>query len=124
MLGLAVPALALVAGACGQDGGATEGLSPAAERGYELARTQGCTSCHGASGGGGIGPAWTGALGSTVTLTDGTQVVVDEAYLTRAIKDPNAEVVDGFSVSMPENHLTDDEIADLVAYIVSLRDAG
>jgi len=124
VLGLAVPALALVAGACGQDGGSTKGLSPAAARGYELARTQGCTSCHGASGGGGIGPAWTGALGSTVTLTDGTQVVVDEAYLTRAIKDPNAEVVDGFSVSMPENHLTDDEIADLVAYIVSLRDAG
>ena len=61
-----------------------------------------------------------GVLGSTVTMTDGTQVVVDEAYLTRSIKDPQAQVVTGYSVAMPAQQLTDQEVADLVAYITSL----
>jgi cytochrome c oxidase subunit 2 len=124
---LLVPALAVIAvvvGACGGDEPSGEGLSPAAGRGQQLARSQGCASCHGAAGQGGVGPAWTGTLGSTVTLTDGSQVVVDEAYLTRAITDPSAQVVEGFSVAMPENRLSDEQVADLVAYIVSLRDAG
>ena len=125
MLGLAgLVALAVVVGACGGDAASTEGLSDAAEHGQQLARTQGCTACHGAAGEGGVGPAWTGVLGSTVTLNDGTEVVVDEAYLTRAIADPDAEVVAGFSVAMPESSLDDADVADLVAYIVALKDRG
>ena len=51
-------------------------------------------------------------------------MVVDEAYLTRAIADPQAEVRTGFDVTMPTNHLTDEEIAAVVAYIVGLNAEG
>ncbi len=125
--------------ACGDDDGgaggggqtSTAGSSAAGgggdaaiQRGQELSRTKGCSACHGANGEGGLGPAWVGALGSTVTLTDGTQVVVDAAYLTKSIEDPQAQVVSGFSVAMPEQQLTPAEVADLVAYITSLTPAS
>jgi cytochrome c553 len=121
-VGLCLPVVAAVAAACGNGGaGASSDLSPAAK---QLAKTSGCTACHGAKGEGGIGPAWTGALGSTVTLTDGSTATVDEAYLTRSIKDPAAQVVAGFSVSMPKNNLSDQDVADLVAYISALKSGG
>jgi cytochrome c oxidase subunit II len=121
-LGLGLPVLVAAAAACADDGagGNRSGPPDAAKAGLELARTKGCSACHGASGEGGLGPAWVGVLGSTVTLTDGTQVVVDEAYLTRSIKDPQAQVVTGYAVAMPVQQLTDQEVADLVAYITSL----
>lgn len=124
-VGLCLPVVAALGAACG-DGGAdaTGNLSPAAEHGRQLARTSGCTACHGADGQGGVGPAWTGALGSTVTLTDGSTVTVDEAYLTRSITDPEAQVVDGYSVTMPKNELGDQDVADLVAYISALKAGG
>ena len=59
-------------------------------------------------------------MGTEVTLTDGSTVTVDEAYLTRSITEPDAQVVEGFSVKMPKTALTDAEVADLVAYIASL----
>ncbi len=135
-LGLGLPVLLAAAVACGDDDGGSQpstvassagggGADPAAiQRGQELSRTKGCSACHGANGEGGLGPAWVGALGSTVTLTDGTQLVVDEAYLTRSIEDPEAQIVSGFSVAMPPQELTPAEVADLVAYITSLTPSG
>src|SRR4051794_103831 len=99
-IGLCLPVLAALVAACGGGAGsAGASLSPAAKHGQELAASSGCTACHGAHGQGGIGPSWVGALGSTVKLTDGTSVTVDDAYLTRSIKDPQAQVVAGYSVS-------------------------
>jgi cytochrome c553 len=123
-LGLGLPVLLGAAAACGGDGSGSSGLSAAAKHGQQLAKSSGCAACHGVNGKGGIGPSWVGLLGSTVTLTDGSKVVADEAYLTRAIKDPQAQVVDGFAVSMPANDLKDRDIADLVAYISSLGPSG
>jgi cytochrome c oxidase subunit 2 len=68
-----------------------------------------------------VGPGWAGSFGTEIELEDGTTAVVDEAYLTRAIADPQAEVHAGFDITMPENRLTDDEITTIVDYIVSLN---
>ena len=111
----------------GDDGrGATPGpaLPADAEAGRALARDKGCAACHGGDGQGGIGPAWVGLAGSTVTLDDGSTVVADDAYLTRAIAEPNADIVAGYTIQMPENSLNDAEVAQIVAYIRSLGDDG
>jgi cytochrome c oxidase subunit 2 len=114
--------LAFVAIGCGgEDDGAGEIGSPLAVEARQIAQRAGCTACHGADGEGGVGPGWAGSLGTEIELEDGTTTVVDEAYLTRAIADPHAEVRAGFDVPMPENHLTDAEIATLVEYIVLLN---
>ena len=121
-LGLGLPLLLGALVACGDDSptAGEPGTDDAVGRGQQLARTRGCSACHGADGQGGLGPAWTDAMGTEVTLTDGSTVTVDEAYLTRSITEPDAQVVEGFSVKMPKTSLTDAEVADLVAYITSL----
>lgn len=125
--GLAV-AVSLGAAACGDrdgdDAAPNPSLPAAASAGRDLARDKGCAACHGREGEGGIGPAWVGLAGSTVTLDDGSTVVADPAYLARAVTEPNAEIVDGYSIQMPENSLDDEEVARLVAYITSLGGDG
>ncbi len=90
--------------------------------GEQLSRSRGCAGCHGQNFGGGAGPEWTGLAGSEVTLADGSTVVADTAYLTRAIADPSAELVADYTLRMPANNLSDAEIADIVAFIETLAD--
>ncbi len=121
-------ALALVAlascGGGGSDGSSSNddggGVSSAVERGRLLAETSGCQACHGRNWEGGIAPAWIGLAGSTVTLQDGTTVVADTAYLTRSITDPSAQKSGTGTMVMPPNRLTDEQVADVVAFIESL----
>lgn len=119
---VALGSLALVA--CGGGDTAstasTQPLSAAAERGRQTALDAGCASCHGANWQGGVAPAWVGLAGSTVTLSDGTTVTADADYLARSITAPADEKVRGFSVAMPPNALTADQVADVVAFIQAL----
>jgi cytochrome c oxidase subunit 2 len=123
-LAAALTALIAVGAACGSDADTTAPPEPApgsaAERGKQLSQSNGCAGCHGANFDGGAGPTWVGLAGSEVELIDGTTVRADDAYLTRAIADPSAELVAGYTLKMPANNLTDDEIADIVAYINTL----
>lgn len=102
-------------------GGSDVELPPLATEGRSIARSSGCAACHGSNGTGGVGPSWVGRFGSTVELESGEQVLADEAYLRRAISEPAAEKVAGYSVIMPDNNLTDDEITAVVAYIEALQ---
>ena len=116
----------LALGACGGSGsdGGGGGLSAAGERGQDISRRNGCASCHGTDGQGGIGPAWVDLYGAEVELDDGTTVIADEDYLARAISDPGAEKVKDATVAMPSNGLSDEEIADVIAYIRDLSPAA
>ena len=121
IISLLVAAVVVAAASCGgDDDGGGQG-SEAAVEGQQIARRSGCSACHGADGQGGVGPAWAGDLGKQIALTDGSTVTVDEAYLRRSIAEPSAQVHAGFTVSMPENQLTDEEVDKVVAYIVSLN---
>ena len=54
--------------------------------------------------------------GQTKTIT------VDDAYIARSIKDPNAQVVQGFQPVMPpQANLADADIASIIAYIKTLE---
>jgi len=123
-LGLvATVGLAVGAVACGGGGGGSApdvSLNEQQAAGAKLARSNGCAGCHGVNFTGASGPGWAGLAGSEVTLNDGTTVIADDAYLTRAITDPGAQTVDGYSIRMPTNNLSDAEVADIVAYIRAL----
>jgi mono/diheme cytochrome c family protein len=121
IISLLVTAVVVAAASCGgDDDGGGQG-SEAAVEGQQIARRSGCSACHGADGQGGVGPAWAGDLGKHIELTDVSTVAVDVVYLRRSIAEPSAQVHAGFTVSMPENQLTDEEIDKVVAYIVSLN---
>lgn len=115
--GVASVALAVGASACGGDG---SGLSEIAERGKTTAIANGCASCHGSEGQGGVGPTWVGLAGSERELVDGSTVVADDAYLLRSILEPSVEEVVGYTLKMPTNGVSEAEAADIVAYIKEL----
>ncbi len=97
--------------------GSSADLSPLAAEGKDLLTSEGCAACHGSEGEGGIGPVLVGLAGRAVELDDGTTVVADTAYLRRAIVDPNAQIVAGYEIRMPENALADAQVDALVAWI-------
>jgi cytochrome c oxidase subunit 2 len=67
-----------------------------------------------------VGPTWVGLAGSERELQDGTTVVADDAYLVRAIAEPGADLLADYRLQMPQNRLTGDDIADVIAYIKDL----
>ncbi|HEX6270313.1 MAG TPA: cytochrome c oxidase subunit II [Anaerolineales bacterium] len=91
-------------------------------RGQALVAAFGCAACHSVNGAQGIGPTWLGLFGHEVPLADGTTVIADEAYLAESIHDPQAKIVEGFETQlMPSYDFSDEQIADIVAYIKTLR---
>ncbi len=74
-----------------------------AERGAVWAQQFGCLGCHSVDGTPNVGPTWLGLYGREETLTDGSTVTVDEAYLRESILDPNSAIVAGFNPVMPGN---------------------
>jgi len=91
-------------------------------RGKILVAANGCSGCHTIDGGPGVGPTWLGLAGSKVELSDGTEVTADDAYLAQSIKAPQSQIVAGFeNQKMIEFTLTDEQIADIIAYIRTLR---
>jgi len=109
--------LLLVVSACGASG---PELSDAAAEGQAVLRAYGCAACHGENGEGDVGPALEGLFGTEVDLEDGSSVEADEAYLRRAILEPDAQVVAGFTISMPVTSLSEAEVEALIAYIKEL----
>ena len=95
--------------------------NPSPARGEKLYNTNGCKACHSLTGAKGIGPTWKDLFGSQVKLADGSVVTADEAYLTESIKSPSAKIVAGFAPGMPDFGLTDRRIADLVAFIKTVK---
>jgi cytochrome c oxidase subunit 2 len=72
-----------------------------------------------------VGPTWKGLFGKTENLTDGSTVVVDEAYLRESILTPNAKVAQGFLPgTMAQDfgdRLSELEIKAIIEYIKTLR---
>ena len=91
-------------------------------RGKALVAANGCAACHSINGAAGIGPTWFGLAGSQVTLSGGATVTADDAYLAESIKTPQAKIVAGFEAQqMISFSFTDEQIADIVAYLKTLR---
>ena len=91
-------------------------------RGKILVTQNGCLGCHTVDGSAGTGPTWFNLYGSNVELADGSTVVADDAYIKESILQPQAKFVAGFeSVFMPTFEFTDEQIADIIAYIKTLK---
>lgn len=114
----------LPAADCGRGPGSC-GESSLLEQGRVVAERRQCVACHTLDGQPHVGPTWARLYGSEVLLADGRRVVADDAYLTRSMMDPNADVVAGYRQLMPSFRgvLSAGETAALVELIRSLRDA-
>ncbi len=133
LVGLAAAALALAA--CG-GGGSSNGAGDAA-RGEALfkqstigtASAPGCSTCHSLDGSALVGPSQQGVVARATNVIasadyKGTAKTVEE-YLKESIVSPDTYVEQGFTAGvMYQNfgkELSDQEVADLVAFLATLK---
>ena len=128
-------ALSLALVACGGDDGGSDASEPAGEasaaRGEELykqtaigaASAPGCITCHSLDADVVlVGPPHGGVATRAETAVSGMSAA---EFLEQSIVEPDAVITDGFSPGvMYQNHgsdLTDQEVADLVAFLETLK---
>src|ERR1700710_2826166 len=101
--------------------GSTSGMS-LAQNGERLFASMGCNACHSGSATA-RGPNLAGVYGSKLQLANGSQVLVNEAYLRDAILNPSQHVTAGYAPIMPTYHGQGGEggLIDLVEYIKGLQ---
>ncbi|HXP10506.1 MAG TPA: cytochrome c oxidase subunit II [Acidobacteriaceae bacterium] len=99
----------------------TSGMS-LAQNGERLFASMGCNACHSGNAAA-RGPNLAGVYGSKLTLTDGSQVLVNDAYLRDAILNPSQHVTAGYTPIMPtyQGQISEDGLIDLVEYIKQLQ---
>ena len=91
-------------------------------RGQTLSVQNGCFGCHSVDGSPASGPTWQGLYGSQEELVDGSTVAVDDEYIKESILNPQAKIVAGYeTVQMPAFEFTDEQIADIIAYLNTLK---
>ena len=100
-------------------------VAASADQGARIMQRSGCLACHSIDGTttGKTGPTLQGLYGSQVSLVGKPPVRADDAYLTRSILEPAAEIVQGHEPAMPSFRgvLSDAEVRSVVMYIRSLR---
>jgi cytochrome c oxidase subunit II len=88
---------------------------------YKLLEAKECMTCHSIDGEPGIGPTFKGILGRHVKLTNGSEVIADEAYLRESTLKPSVKIVAEFDDVMPEPELTDEELNQIIEYLKTLK---
>ncbi|MBN2432841.1 MAG: cytochrome c oxidase subunit II [Acidobacteria bacterium] len=96
------------------------------ERARKVLWDNGCFSCHTTDGSENLGPSLKGLFQKDrYVLVDGQERVItaDEAYLRRAIVDPDAEYVKGYDgvIMPPADDLSPSELTLIIDYIQSLK---
>jgi mono/diheme cytochrome c family protein len=96
--------------------------------GQTLYTRDNCSGCHSLTGIAGAGPTFKGLAGGTATLSNGETVAVDDTYLERAIADPDAQIVKGYTAGLMGPAIASfdlgqspDDIRALVAFIKSQK---
>ncbi len=92
--------------------------------GNKLLQDKGCIACHTIDGMEKVGPTFKGLYGRKVIVISAgkeREIIADDDYIKRSIKDPKADVVKGFQPIMPVLQLSDDEINEIVEYLKTLK---
>ena len=108
-----------------KDAAALADMTPA-ERGKALVHDAGnmCITCHSLDGSRLVGPSFKGIWGRKEKMSDGTEIVVDEAYIKESIWKPTAKIVEGYPPAMPamyEGKLTEENLNDIIEYLKTLN---
>jgi cytochrome c oxidase subunit 2 len=91
-----------------------------AAQGAALFRQFGCSGCHGALSAV-HAPSLENLYGSTVALSDGTQVLADDLYVRDSIMLPEKQITAGYEPIMPSfaGRIGEEDVLALIAYIKS-----
>ncbi len=99
----------------------TSGMS-LAQNGERLFASMGCNACHSGTAAA-RGPSLAGVYGAKLQLANGSQVLVNDAYLRDSILNPSQHVTAGYAPIMPtyQGQISEDGLIDLVEYVKTLQ---
>jgi cytochrome c oxidase subunit II len=106
---------------------ATEEIDPnltPVQRGEKIYQTRLCVTCHSLSDNKVPCPSFKGIYNRKGKLSNGNTYVADDAYLKKAIRDPESEVVEGYQPSMTKQltqSLSDKDIEDVIEYLKTIK---
>lgn len=96
--------------------------------GKELFAADACSGCHSLDGSAGAGPTVAGLAGGKVVLDDGSTLTADDTYLAKAITDPDAQIVKGYTKGVMSGAISSfglsgkpQDVDALVAFIKAQR---
>ena len=97
-----------------------------AGKGQKLYASLSCQSCHTTDGSKSTGPSFKGLFGRQTKLTNGQTVTADTAYLLESIRDPDKQIVQGYSPGVMSSAIKPGSVsvADakaLIAFIKTLK---
>ena len=92
-----------------------------AAKGKGLFTAKICNSCHSIDGSRLVGPTMKGIWARKEKMADGTELYVDRAYFTRSVKEPMAQIVEGYPPAMAALPVSDDEIEAILHYVATLK---
>lgn len=94
--------------------------------GFQVLQVHGCGACHSSDGTKLVGSTFKDLYGSRVEIVDGKgtkKVLADDDYIRRAVYDPNAEIVKGYTPGLMPSYkgqVSDAEMANLLEYLKSI----
>lgn len=103
--------------------------APPEHPGLVVMREQGCLGCHSLDGTPGIGPTLFELAGKPRQVEVGgktMEVVIDDDYLIRALREANVEIVSGYPALMPsydEAAINNEDLQAVVDYLMGRADA-
>lgn len=101
----------------------TKAATDPASKGKLLFAQKACVGCHSLDGTRVVGPSFKGLYGAERKFTDGSKALADENYLKESILVSNAKIVENYAPQMPlyQGQLSDDEVANLIEYIKTIK---
>jgi mono/diheme cytochrome c family protein len=111
---------------CAVSGAAGPPLAGLAGKGQKLYASLSCQSCHTTDGTKSTGPSFKGLYGRQTKLTTGQTVTANMAYLLESIRDPDKQIVQGYSPGIMSSAIKPGSVsvADakaLIAFIKTLK---
>lgn len=95
--------------------------------GFQILQKNGCIACHSTDGSKLVGPSFKGLYGAerVVEVNGETKIIpANDEYIKRAIYEPNAEVVEGYTPGMMvsyKDNIAEDEVREIIKYLESLN---
>lgn len=104
------------------DSGGGLGDMPLPDLGKIFFTRFGCSQCHNTDGTPSTGPNLDGRFGKMETLSDGTQVAVDDNYVRESMMNPAGQIVQGFQPKMPtfKGKIKEKQIVAIIEYLKSI----
>jgi cytochrome c oxidase subunit 2 len=96
------------------------------EWGKWIYERQGCKGCHSLDGSIVVGPSFKGSFGTSMDMSDGQKVTMDEQYIRNSILNPQSQARANFVAKINQMNsyagkLKEEEISALTAFIKSLK---